>query len=460
MTVAVISQSTETMLLAEFVASLRFEDIPDGVVAKTRDHVRDAIAGEIAASSVEDVAGPMVALLDEFGGAEQATIVGYGSKVPVPHAAMANAMLGHGMELDDAHRGALTKCGATIVPAVMAVAENLGSSGREAVAATVAGYDVMIRIGVAVNPSHRQRGFHSTGTMSAFGTAAAAGKLMGLDAVQMADALGLAGMQAAGLQAFLDDPCMAKPLNAGKGAFNGVLAALLAARGFTGPHRILEGREGFFNAYADEVDTSQLAEGLGTDFKIAEVAFKPHAACRWAHSAIDAMQALLHEHSLSAERIERIVVRSCELASRQSYDVDPTSLNAALSSTPYAIAVAITEGTNQLADYRRAFSDPSTAKLARSVEMVVDPDCGVTGRAATVEVDLRGGGTLSHQVAEPKGEPEVPMSANELETKYYSLVTPLLPRERAEQLADLIGSLDQLDNAGIIPPLTVTEKSG
>lgn len=455
MTVATGARTSETTALAEFVAALEFDDLPNAIVTKARHHVRDSIAGEIAASSVDDVAGPMVRLLEELGGAQEATIIGYGGKAPVPHAAMANAMLGHGLELDDAHRGALTKCGATIVPAIMATAEHLGSSGRDVLTAMVAGYDVMIRIGVAVNPSHRRRGFHSTGTMSAFGTAAAAGKLLALDAEEMADALGLAGMQAAGLQAFLDDPCMAKPLNAGKGAFNGVLAALLAARGFTGPHRVLEGREGFFNAYADEVDASALAEGLGSDFKLAEVAFKPHAACRWAHSAIDAMQQLVDEHSVAADQVTRVVVRSCELATRQSYDVEPTTLNAALSSTPYAMAVAVTEGSNQLADYQRAFGAAVTNRLARAVEMVPDPDCGVSGRAATVEVTLNGGRTIASQVVEPKGEPEVPMSPDELEEKYIALVTPHLPRGRAEQLAELIGDLERLDDVKAIPPLTV-----
>ena len=276
-----------TMRFATHVANLAYEQIPDDVRTKAKLILRDGIGNEIAASAISEPANRVVALVKEWGGAPQSTIIGHGMKVPAPHAALVNAMMGHGIELDDAHGSGLIKAGSVLVPAAFAVAELSGATGRDVLTGLVAGYDLAIRIAKAINPGHRQRGYHTTGTVSGIGSAALAAKLLGCDAEQIACAIGLACMQSAGIQSYLDDPCMAKPFSPGKAAFNGVMAAIMASRGFTGPRKALECREGFLNAFTDNVRIDDLNHGLGQHFSIMEVGFKPHAACRYAHGPID-----------------------------------------------------------------------------------------------------------------------------------------------------------------------------
>ncbi len=243
-----------TMRFATHVANLTYEQIPDEVTTKAKLIVRDGIGNEIAASAISEPANKMIALVKEWGGAPQSTIIGHGLKVPTPHAALVNAMLGHGIELDDAHGTGLIKAGSVLVPVAFAVAELSGASGRDVLTGVIAGYDVAIRIAKAINPGHRQRGYHTTGTVAGIGAAAMSAKLLGCNAEQIACAIGLACMQSAGIQSYLDDPCMAKPFSPGKSAFNGTIAAIMASRGFTGPRKALECREGFLNAFTDRVD--------------------------------------------------------------------------------------------------------------------------------------------------------------------------------------------------------------
>ena len=155
----------------------------------------------------------MVELVREWGGAPQATVIGFGFKAPLPHAAMCNAMMGHGVELDDAHGSGLIKAGSVLVPTLNAIAEYKQVSGKEVLTALVAGYELAVRVAKAINPGHRSRGYHTTGTVSCLGAAAAGARLMGCNAEQIAWAIGLAGMQSAGIQSYLDDPCIAKPFS-------------------------------------------------------------------------------------------------------------------------------------------------------------------------------------------------------------------------------------------------------
>lgn len=449
----VVTQPKLTMELADYSAGIAFSELPAQVVTKAKDLIRDALGNQLAASVIAEPAQLAIALLFEFGGAEQASVVGYGKKLPVPFAALANAMLGHGVELDDAHRDALTKSGSALIPSALAVGEFKNRSGKELIAAVVAGYDLMVRIGMAMQPSHRKRGFHATGTISAIATAAVAGRLLGLDAGKMASALGLGAMQAAGIQAFLDDPCMAKPLSPGKGAFNGTLAAMLASMGFTGPRFALEGKEGFFNAYADEVRIGLVTKDLGEDFKIMEVAYKPHAACRYAHAAIDAAQQLHGESSMSIEDISSVIVRASELAVRQSGRAEVPNLNSAMGSTPFGVALALVQGRNGLTQYREGFRDPMIHQLAGQVRMVTEPEFGVMGRQAVVEVATRDGRLLAKRVEMPKGEPEMPMGPDELRDKFVGLASLALGMEPAAQLDALTARLDSIDDVALLAPL-------
>lgn len=438
--------TSPTEALADYASGVQFGALPESVVHKAKLLIRDGIGNQLGASTIAEPARVAHELIAEFGGTEQATITGYGTRVPVPFAAMVNAMLGHGVELDDAHGAALTKSGSLLVPTVLATGEHRKRSGGDTIAAVVAGYDVMVRVALAIQPGHRQRGFHTTGAVGAIASAAAAARQFDFGPEQVADALGLGAMQAAGIQAYLDYPCMAKPLSPGKAAFNGTLAAMLVSKGYTGPRYGLESKEGFFNAYADGVELDEIYNGLGADYKIMEVAFKPHAACRYAHGPIDAAQEIRKQYEVQSMDIADITVRMCELAIRQSGRTVTPNLNAAMGSTPFGVALALLHGENGLGDYADGFEDRRVHDVAASVNLVAEPAYGLMGRQAVVQVQLKNGRTLEHSVGGPKGEPDFPMSEQELEDKFIGLATLAVGDQRAREISEQVMNLESLED--------------
>jgi 2-methylcitrate dehydratase PrpD len=446
-----------TMRFAQHVATLRYEDLPEDVVGKAKLIIRDGIGNQVAASGIAEPAARMVELVREWGGAPESTVVGYGIKVPAPHAALCNAMMGHGVELDDAHGTGLIKSGSVLMPSVFAIAEKTHSSGREIIAAVVAAYDMAVRIARAINPGHRQRGYHTTGTVSVFGAAAACARLLGCSVEQIASALGLAGIQSAGIQAFLDDSCMAKPFSPGKSAFNGVIAALMASRGFTGPKKVLESREGFLNAFTSAVDEKMLDNALGKHFSIMEVGFKPHAACRYAHGPLDLAQAMYREDGVRLADVEGVNVGMSELAIRQASKSPCANLNVAMGSTEFGVALALTLGANGLREYWQGFKMQEVHDAAaRRVKLRAEPEFGLGGRQAMLEIKLANGKTLRRRQEEPKGEPTNPLSPEELERKFYGMTGMVADDATARRISDAIMALDEVKDAAVIPPLTVS----
>ena len=412
-----------TLRFAELVHGLKYEAIPEEVNKKAKFIIRDGLGNQIAASAISEPARKVIEMVKEWGGKPESTVVGYGFKVPAPMAAMCNAMMGHGVELDDAHGSGLIKAGSVMVPSLMALAEANNKSGKEVVTALIAGYEVAIRIAKAINPGHRQRGFHTTGTVSAIGVAAAGAKLLGCDVNGIASAIGLAAMQSAGIQSYLDDPCMAKPFSPGKSALNGTIAAVMVSRGFTGPKKALEGREGFFNAYCDDIRVSDLLDGLGQKFAIMEVGFKPHAACRYAHGPIDLAQQFFHEDNVRLQDVDSIRVNMCELSIRQASKPKPPNLNAAMGSTQFSVALALEIGRNGLREYWDGFKNQKIHDASSTqTTLICEPAYGVTGRQAAVELTLKNGKVLRREQPEPKGEPANPLTEQELSDKFTGLV--------------------------------------
>lgn len=412
-----------TRRFAQLVYDMKYEQLPAEVTHKAKLIIRDGLGNQIAASAISEPARHVVSMVREWEGKPEATVIGYGFRAPAPQAAMCNAMLGHGVELDDAHGTGLIKAGSVLVPTLMALAESRKKSGRDVITALVAGYEVAVRIAKAINPGHRQRGFHATGTVSVIGAAAAGAKLLGCDVDGIASAIGLATMQSAGIQAYLDDPCMAKPFSPGKAAFNATMAALMVSRGFTGPKKALECNEGFFNAYCEDIRVADLFDGLGERYVIMEVGFKPHAACRYAHGPIDLAQQFFHEDGVRLEDVKEINVNMCELSIRQASKPKVPNLNAAMGSTQFGVALALERGRNGLREYWDGFKEPVVhAAAAERTNLICEPAYGVTGRQAAVELKLKNGKTLRREQPEPKGEPSNPLTEQELADKFTGLV--------------------------------------
>lgn len=449
---------------AKLVHDLKYEDLPADVVDKAKLIIRDGLGNQIAASAISEPARHVVELIRDWGGKPESSVVGYGFKVPAPLAALCNGMMGHGVELDDAHGSGLIKAGSVMVPTLMALAEANNKSGQDVITALVAGYEVAIRIAKAINPGHRQRGFHTTGTVSALGAAAAGAKLLGCDTDGIASAIGLAAMQSAGIQSYLDDPCMAKPFSPGKSAFNATMAATMVSRGFTGPKKALECNEGFFNAYCEQIRVSDLLDGLGKNFVIMEVGFKPHAACRYAHGPIDIAQDFYQE-GVRLEDIEQINVQMCELSIRQASKPTPPNLNAAMGSTQFGVALALSTGRNGLREYWDGFKNPEIHQAsAERTTLICEPAYGMTGRQAAVELRLKDGRVLRREQQEPKGEPNNPLTQQELADKFSGLVEMvetdqgvdaslsqrLMSLEQEANVADIIKSLKALSENPVL----------
>ena len=240
--------------IAAFTSSLAFEQIPDEVIEATKLHVLDVLGCGLAAHGL-GVAGEGRATMAELGTGD-ATAIGLDTPLPAPHAAFANAMLCHGLDYDDTHSDSVCHITVVVVPAALAVAESLGRSGEDVLAAVTAGTEVVSRIGMAASGAFHARGFHPTSVCGVFGATAAAARLAGLDAETTTSALGLAGSMSSGLMAYLNDGTPTKPVHAGWAAQAGVLAAQLAAHGAAGPAGVLDGRFGIFHAFVDDDEPS------------------------------------------------------------------------------------------------------------------------------------------------------------------------------------------------------------
>ncbi|MHB1418170.1 MAG: MmgE/PrpD family protein [Bacillota bacterium] len=435
-------------LLAEFACKTSYRDLPTTVVEATKAAFLDWLGSSLAGSTREPT--PMMSLLvQELGGAPQATVLADGSKNSVTNAALVNGAISHIVELDDVHKASILHAAAAIIPAALAVAESRGASGQDLINAIVCGYEVAIRIGEAITPSH-YRYWHTTGTCGTFGAAIAAGKILGLDQQQMIHALGSAGTQASGLWEFLTDGAMSKHLHPGKAAMNGVLSALLSEKGFTAAQRILEGERGFFRATAAAFDTSKITAGLGDSYKIMENCYKIHASCRHTHHAIDVVLQLVGEHLIKPSEIDRILVKTYAVALDITNNHDPRTVFEAKFSLPFCVALAAHRKQAGLNDFNEInLLDPAIRDLMLRVELEVDAELD---RAhpdqwpAEVTINTKAGRVFRASTNYPKGDPENPVSLEELQDKFRLLAGLRATPQQVESLITAIASLDQLDD--------------
>jgi 2-methylcitrate dehydratase PrpD len=378
--------------------------------------------GSVLAGARTDPGKMLLAYGDDEPQGIAAVIGGKGAR-SAEIAAFVNGALSHIVEMDDVDRGSVLHPGAVVVPAALAVAEVRSKSGRELLSAIVAGYEVAIRIGEAVGKKHYFY-FHNTSTCGVFGAAAAASWLLGLDEERIVWALGNAGTQSSGLWEFNAEGAMSKHLHAGRAAANGVLAALLAERGFTGPSRILEGERGFFRATAPDADPGRVVTGLGSGkLKIHGVSLKPHASCRHTHAAIDCALAL--RSRVGTEPIEAIEVDTYEATLSLCDRPRPATPYEAKFSLQFCVASALLRGEAGLGAFGEdSIHDSRVRELTSKVHPRIEPSIEVRYPRewpAKVRVRLANGTTLEAETSHPKGDPELPLSSTEIESKFRAL---------------------------------------
>ncbi|MDP3014160.1 MAG: MmgE/PrpD family protein, partial [Candidatus Subteraquimicrobiales bacterium] len=296
----------------------------------------------------------------------------------------------------------------------------------------------------------RLRGWHLTGTTGTFGAAAAAGNLLGLNQDEMASALGMAGTQSAGLWAFTADGAMSKRFHAGRSSQSGVMAALLAQKGYKGPTQILEAEDGgFCRATSDQVDFSLATEGLGQRYLSGDVNNKPYACCASSHSAIDAVEQLKERYRIIPSEVEKVLVKTARGVKVQcGFEYEPLSVVQAQMSLQYIVAVALLEGQVLLEQFsEQKISDPRILELAKRVEVVVDPeidDLYPERFASKVEIVLTTGKRLEARVDFPTGSPDHPMSFGQVVEKFRSLVGNVIHKDRMDALIEKVEGIEKL----------------
>ncbi len=413
-----------TARLAQFAATLMFSDIPAPVLRRAEDLFLDWFASALAgkgARPVESITRFMRRMGPEAGPSQ--ILIDRSSSSPLA-AAVANAAASHFAEQDDVHNGSVFHPAAVVFPPALAVAQAIGASGADLLAASVVGYEVGIRVGEFLGRSH-YRIFHTTGTAGTIAAAAAVGWLLKLDATQMRHAFGSAGTQAAGLWEFLRTAADSKQLHTAHAAGAGLTAAYLAADGFTGAQAIFDGKQGMAAGMSTDSDAAKLADGLGQRWALAETSFKFHASCRHTHPAADALQALMREHRLAADQVAKVVTQVHQGAiDVLGPVVDPQTVHQAKFSMGTVLGLVAVKGFAGLTEFDADYKAASVVAFRDKVSMVLDAEVDTAYPQrwiGKVQVTTTDGRQLTARVDEPKGDPGNTLSRAELEDKAQRL---------------------------------------
>ena len=445
-----------TKRLAEFCAELKFDALPSAVVDRAKYFAFDFV-GVAARGSLEDSTKAMYRFVKEMGPATKGGVI-IGTKMRAPHhyAALANGTSSHSLELDDVTNEASLHPAVAIFPAAFAACEMANKNGKRFIEGAVLGYDVMIRLGKALGPKeHYSRGFHPTGTCGTFGATAAVAKILGLSEAQMVSAFGIAGSQAAGSMEFLAQGAWTKRMHPGWAAHNGIIASVLAKKGFKGPSTILEGRDGFLHAYSLNADANKVLEDIGSSFEIMRTSIKPHACCRYMQPPIDAILKIIKEHQIKAEEVEKVTLGILRagfpiIATPEELKYNPKSVVDAQFSMPFGAAAAILYGETSLNQFReKIIQSPEMKQMMDRVLCVEDPELEKVFPKqwpATAEVKTKDGRTFSARIDYPKGDPENPLSWDELIEKFNGLTSSIYSKARREKFIEQVTKIEGIGN--------------
>ena len=439
-----------TQELAGYCSHVKFNDLPDDVIDCAKYRFLDWIS-VACRGSIEDPSQTIYRFVMEMEKGE-GVIVGTREKAPFLYSALANGTSSHSIEMDDVNNESSLHPGVVVFPSALATGEMAGASGKRFILAVVLGYEVMIRLGTALGPENSyKRGFHPTGTCGTFGSSVASSKILGLQEKEILNALGISGSQAAGSMEYLAQGAWTKPFHAGWAAHSGMVAALLSRKGFLGPSSILEGRDGFLHAYSNEADPTKVLEGIGSGFQILQTSVKVHACCRYMHSPIDAVLKIVKENNLRPEQVKKIKVGvlragSHLIAQPIESKYNPQSIVDAQFSMPFGAAAALLYGKAGLNEFQPAtiLSRP-VKETIRKVECIIDPELDRTFPKqwrATAEILTQDEKRYSTTVEYPKGDPENPLSWEEMIERFHELAGRILKEDQRLKIVEAVKKLD------------------
>ncbi len=429
--------------ITEFLSSVRFNDLPLNVIKKTRQTLMDFLV-VLCVGFHEGVLSDLInSYILSIGGKEESTILCLGKKLPAVWASLSMGVMAHAVELDDGHRWGTSHPAVAVIPAVLSFAEKEGKvSFLEIIPAIVVGYEMMLRVARAINPSHLKRGFHSTGTCGSLGSSCGCAYLAGFDSVDMAYAVSIGGLQSAGLQEMLHDNPSIKPLQPGKSALAGIIAVDLVKRGARAPRTLFEGEHGWLKAMCDEYSIDALLSDFGKRWEINYCYTKFYPTCRHCHASIDLALEAKQRLKFSAEDIKEVIIRIYSLGYKEvGQIVCPKNLEEAMFSLPFSVALALKNGRLTLKDFnQKNISDPLLKAIAKRVKVEVDPkmdDLYPKERGAYLKLVLKDGRTFEKYIPVAKGEPENPATLQDLWNKFLLLLLPYYPESFLEELWDV-----------------------
>jgi len=447
-----------TQELARYCHGLRFQQLPEEVVDRVKYFFLDFI-GVACRGSQEDSSKSVYRFIRGLGhGHRKGVIIGTKERAPHLYSALANGTSAHAIEMDDVNNESSLHPGVVVFPAALATSEMFGGIVKKFIEAVVLGYEVMIRLGKALGAENSyKRGFHPTGTCGSLGSSVASSKILGLDEQGLLSALGIAGSQAAGSMEYLAQGAWTKRFHPGWAALSGMVAAQLAQKGFRGPTSIIEGRDGFLRAYSNGADPSKVLEGLGSGFEILHTSVKPHACCRYMQPPIDAILEIVKENDLPPEKVEKVRVGILRagahlIAEPLEEKYSPQSIVDAQFSMPFGAAIAVLYRKAGLREFHLSrIRSEEVKRMIRRVECVTDPDLEKTFPkqwCATAEILTKDGKRYFTKVEYCKGDPENPLSWDELIEKFHDLSSRFMTKERRLKIVDQVRSLEAIQDLG------------
>lgn len=444
--------------LVNFVVDCDFDDLPPALVDKAKRHILDTFGATLAGADSE-IFRSAQNFCDRYETPGEVVLWGTAARVTPRNAALLNGIAAHALELDDA--GGCDHSGAVVLPAVMAALPLVQGqvSGKDLLLAVVIGYEIGRRVLEACGSysAHNGAGWHSTATCGVFGAAAACSRLLGLNREQTMSALGIAGSFSGGLWAFIHDGSQTKKLHTGRAAEGGLLAALFAQQGITGPSRLFDDVWGGFlkTMAGEEAVPEALDETLGQIWKLARCSIKPYASCRGTHAAVDAVGLLMEQLQVDAGDVATVEVELCPFLQDMCGHTNIESMAGAQMSLPYALAARLAFGHVGLDAYddscRRA---PEIAEWFERIFLKVDPSLSKDGEPR-VTVITRDGRKATICVEVALGAPGNPMTDVALLEKFSSLANRVLDQAAVSELAQLLLSLEELPTVERINELLI-----
>jgi len=432
-----------------FLLDTSFEDLLPEVISQAKCCIVDWIGVTLGGLSHPSIS-ILIETIEELKGEKQATIIGMPIKTSMLNAALVNGAMSHVLDFDDTHLGALMHPSAPLIPALLAYGEWKEVNGKDFLLAFLLGFEIETRISMAMGASHYGAGWHSTATMGRFGAAAGVAKMAGLNRTEMGCALGLAGTQASGIRRVFGT--MAKSFHPGKAAADGLLSVLLAQKGYTSPTNILEGEKGLGSLLSSDFNPQRGLEGLGKSYTIMGVSFKPYASCLLTHPIIDGVIHLRNQYQLKQEEVEAIQCGVAKFCFDAACQEDPQTGLEAKFSTYYCVALALIEGRAGEDLFRDENTlDPAIRGLMKKVHVEEKP--GLSDREAELTIQLRNGKSLTHRVYFPLGDPENPLTDQQLEEKTRNLLAPVFPKERIDLVLEKIWAFESIENIAGFTPL-------